>query len=171
LNCEGNFANALCPKLQGDPPLAGCIDNSKSNRRTIMLRNIALILVVAALVAGVSGCSKKVQLTIANHSDSSRSLQLTGPEETQTIGAVSAGGRLTYTLKIKNADLPAQCNLAAGPGSHQSFTVTEDSPDKWWFHITAEGQVAGPYGKKDIHTESDLEVDMEVQADIETIVD
>ena len=136
-----------------------------------MLRNIALILVVAVLVAGASGCSTKVRLTIANHSDSSRSLQLTGPEETQTIGAVSAGGKLTHILKIKNEDLPAQCNLAAGPGSRQSFMVTEDSPKKWWFHITAEGRVAGPYGKKDVHTESHLEADVEVQADVETIVD
>ena len=136
-----------------------------------MLRNIALFLVVAAMVAGVSGCSKKIQLTIANHSDSSRSLQLTGPEETRSIGAVSAGGSLSYILKIKNEDLPAQCDLAAGAGVHQGFMVTEDSPDKWWFHITAEGQITGPLGKDDVHTESHLEVDVEGSVSTETIVD
>jgi len=136
-----------------------------------MLRKTVMLLVALVLVAAVSGCSKKVRLTIANHSDMTRNLQLTDAEETHTIGAVSADGSLTYTLKIKNEDLPAQCSLSAGPGSSQSFMVTEDSPDKWWFHITADGKVAGPYGKKDVHTETELRTDMEIQADTETVVE
>ena len=68
------------------------------------------------------------------------------------FGSVSPGGSLSYKMSVKTADLPAQCSLAADRGSTQTFTVTEDSPGKWWFHIQQDGQVTGPGGRNDVFT-------------------
>jgi len=111
---------------------------------------------VAVLSAGLAaGCTKKVEITVFNHTDVSRTLQLTVPDETTTLGAIGPNGRLSTTLVVKTADLPASCNLSAGAGASQSFTVTEDSPSKWWFHVTRQGRLVGPYGKKDVHVETE----------------
>ncbi len=115
------------------------------------------LIAVASLFACVfvGGCTKKVQITIRNHSDVSRSVQLTVPDGTMPLGSVGPKSSLTSTLKVKTDDLPAPCNLSAGGGASQSFTVTDDSPSAWWFHITGEGRMAGPYGKNDVHTETE----------------
>ena len=126
------------------------------------------LLICAAMTVG---CTKKVKVTIANHSDISRSINLTVPDGTMVVGSVGAGSRLMHTLTVKTADLPAQCNYSAGPGGvSQSFTVTEDSPDKWWFHITAQGRMTGPYTKDDVHTETEDLGEIEVEVNTEMLV-
>ena len=136
------------------------------------MKTTGKIVVISMLVcvAMVAGCSKEIKVTIMNHSDQTRTLQLTVPDGTQTIGAVSPDGSLTYKMKIKNDDLPAQCNLSAGAGSSLSFTVTDDSPGKWWFHISNSGRITGPLGEKDVHTETEETVDIEIKVDSEMIV-
>jgi len=114
---------------------------------------IAIALLCAVVLVG--GCTKKVQITVMNHTDVSRPVQLTVPDGTMALGSVGPNSAMTSTLKVKTDDLPAPCNLSAGGSASQSFTVTEDSPSAWWFHITAEGRMAGPYGKNDVHTETE----------------
>jgi len=114
---------------------------------------IAVALLCSVVLVG--GCTKKVQVTVMNHTDVSRPVQLTVPDGTMVLGSVGPNSSLTSTLKVKTDDLPAPCNLSAGGGASQSFTVTEDSPSAWWFHITAEGRMAGPYGENDVHTETE----------------
>ena len=125
--------------------------------------------ILACLVLA-GGCTKKVQITVANHSEMTRTIQLSTPDETSTVGAVSPSGRLTTTLTVKTSDLPAQCRLSAGGSAQQSFIVTEDSPSKWWFHITKNGSLAGPYGEKDVHSESEQTIDVSVPAGRTTIL-
>lgn len=117
------------------------------------LPTILAILAAVCLIGG--GCAKQVEITVANHSDMSRSIQLTVPDETMTLGTVGAGGKLTSMLKVKNENLPAQCALSAGAGATTNFMVTANSPAKWWFHVTADGRLAGPYGKDDVHVETE----------------
>ncbi len=123
------------------------------------------VLVCAAMMVG---CTKKVEVTIANHSDHSRTVSLTVPDGTTTVGAVGAASSLTHTLAVKNEDLPAQCNYSAGAGSSQSFALTEDSPDRWWFHITKDGRITRPYTKEDTHVETEDrgEVELEVHREM-----
>ena len=83
-------------------------------------------------------------------------------DETMTVGAVSAGGKISTMLVVKAEDLPAQCSLSAGDGTQQSFMVTNDSPSKWWFHITKDGRLAGPYGKNDVQAETEQTLDATV---------
>jgi hypothetical protein len=111
-----------------------------------------LSLMTLAVLA--TGCDKKIQLTVANHSDISRTVQMSTPDETMNVGTVSPNGRMKTTLSVKTSDLPADCYLTAEGGAKQTFTVTEDSPSKWWFHISADGVLAGPYGKDDVHAET-----------------
>jgi len=120
-----------------------------------MKNRAVLSLIALAVGTAVGGCTKKIDITILNHTDASRTIQLTGPYETETLGAVGAHGRLSSTLAIKTSDLPASCNLSAGAGAQQSFRVTEDSPSAWWFHVTNTGRLAGPYGKHDVHVETE----------------
>lgn len=131
-------------------------------------RIIAAGLLVSVLL--VAGCDKKVQITVHNHTELTRTVQLSTPDETMTVGAIGPQGRLSTTLKVKSDDLPAQCHLSAGGGARQSFMVTEDSPSKWWFHITADGTMAGPYGKDDVHTETGQDADITVPAGQRMIV-
>jgi len=115
--------------------------------------NVILVALLAGTVLMV-GCVKKVKVTIMNHSPQPQTVQLTVPDGTMTVGTVSAGGSLSHTLKVKTEDLPAQCNYSI-TGSSLSFTVDEDSPGRWWFHITKDGRITGPYGKKDTHVETE----------------
>ena len=128
------------------------------------------ILALTACLAVAGGCTKKMDLTIYNHTDVTRTVQLSTPSETTTIGAVSAGSRLSTVLRLETKDLPAQCRLAAGPGAEQTFTVTEDSPSQWWFHINKDGKLVGPYGKHDVHAESETTTDVTLPAGHTTIV-
>ena len=114
---------------------------------------IAIALLSAAVCAG--GCTKTVKITIMNHTDVSRPVQLTVPDGTMTLGAVGPNSRMSSSLKVKKDDLPASCNLSAGSGASQSFTVTDESPSAWWFHVTADGKLVGPLGKNDVHTETE----------------
>jgi hypothetical protein len=108
---------------------------------------IAIALLSAAVCVG--GCTKTVKITIMNHTDVSRQIQLTVPDGTTTLGAVGPNSTMSSTLKVQTSDLPASCNLAAGAGASQSFTVTDDSPSAWWFDINPDGTLTGPFGKND----------------------
>ncbi|HHH76415.1 MAG TPA: hypothetical protein ENL03_05265 [Phycisphaerae bacterium] len=115
------------------------------------------ILVVALLaVAGFSaGCSKQITVTVYNHGASARDIKITVPQGTMNVGSASPdGGRIVRTLKIKNENLPAQCNLSAGFGASQSFTVDELTRDKLWFHISKDGAITGPLDKDSTHVET-----------------
>jgi len=131
----------------------------------------AMIVGLAVLMMLAGGCTKKVQLTIVNHSDVTRTIQVTTPEETMTLGQVGpSGGKLTSTVKVKTSDFPAQLHMSAGAGASTSFTVTEDSPSKWWFHISRTGALAGPYGEKDIHVETAEDAEIQVKSEPRMIV-
>jgi hypothetical protein len=134
--------------------------------------NLAKITGLSLLTLTVlaAGCNKKIQLTIANHSDVARTIQMSTPEETMNVGAVSPGGRMKTTLSVKTSDLPADCYLSAEGGAKQTFTVTEDSPSKWWFHVSADGTLAGPYGEKDVHAETTETTTITVPIGTRTVV-
>jgi len=136
-----------------------------------MKRIVAAVVVLAVLPLVVGGCTRKVELTIANHSDAARTIQVTTPDETMTLGQVSpGGGKLTHKISVKNSDLPAQCQISAGSGASTSFMVTEDSPAKLWFHISGTGALAGPYGQKDVHVETEERGTVEGRTQPEMIV-
>lgn len=122
---------------------------------------------VLACVVVMVGCSKKVDVTIYNHTSSSLNVRLTVPDGTMTVGSVGADSRLTHTLAIKDELLPAQCNYSAGPGSSQSFVVDKNTAGKLWFHINRRGQVTGPYGEDDVYTETERRgtIDVKVRTD------
>lgn len=129
------------------------------------------LLALTACLAVAGGCTKKIELTINNLSDTARPVQLSTPSETMTIGTVGpGGGRLSTVLKLETKDLPAQCRLAAGPGAEQTFAVTEDSPSKWWFRVTKDGKLAGPYGKYDEHVETEQTIDVTLPVKRTTVV-
>ncbi len=125
------------------------------------------VLVCAAMAVGC----KKIEVTIHNHSADAMSVRITVPDGTVPLGAVSAGGRLSHTIKINNEDLPAQCSVSAGVGNSQSFTVTEDTKDKLWFHITNKGRLTGPYTKQDVHVETEKRGHIEETVHQETVVE
>lgn len=130
------------------------------------------VLLAAVMVAALAtGCTKKVQLTVANYSDSARTVQLTVPEGTSTLGTVGPnGGRLTSMLTVKTSDLPADANLSAGSGASTNFPVTEDTAKRLWFRITQDGRLAGPYGKDDQHTETYLDTEIKTRSEGQMIV-
>jgi len=125
------------------------------------------VLVCAAMAVG---CTKKVNVTIYNHTTSSLGISLTVPDGTLTVGSVGAGSRLTHTLAVKTSDLPAQCTYSAGPGSSLSFTVDEDTKSKLWFHITRSGRLTGPYGKDDVHVETEKRGKINVKVRTEPVI-
>lgn len=125
--------------------------------------NATKLLLAALAVCAVlaTGCEKKMLVTVMNHSDLARTVTLSSPDETYTVGTVSANeGRQSTTFAVKNDDLPAQCRIGAGTGADLNFQVTKDTPDKLWFHITKDGRVTGPYRKDDIHTETEKTIDV-----------
>ena len=128
---------------------------------------LAVLLVGTVLMVG---CVKKVKVTIMNHSSQPQTVRLTVPDGTMTVGTVSARGSLSHTLKVKTEDLPAQCNYSI-TGSSLSFTVDEDSPGRWWFHITKDGRITGPYGKKDTHVETEHKGTIKVTVPGGTVVE
>jgi hypothetical protein len=129
------------------------------------------LLALTACLAVAGGCTKKIDLTINNLSEVARTVQLSTPSGTTTVGTVGpGGGRLSTVLRVETKELPAQCHLAAGAGAEQTFAVTEDSPSKWWFRITKDGKLAGPYGKHDEHVEADQTIDVTVPAGRTTIL-
>jgi hypothetical protein len=113
------------------------------------MNKLCLIAAVASL-ALMAGCEKKVQMTFVNHTDSPRTIQVSTPDETMTLGQVSPGGQLSHKVAIKTDDLPAQVNISAD-GASTNCMVTHHTPKAWWFHIEPSG-VAGPYGKDDVHS-------------------
>jgi hypothetical protein len=113
---------------------------------------LAIGLLCAAICLG--GCTKTVKITIMNHTDVARPVQLTVPDGTTQLGSVGPEGTLSSSMKIDTGDLPASCNLSVGTGASQSFTVTDDSPSMWWFHVTREGKLVGPLGKNDTNVET-----------------
>lgn len=129
-----------------------------------------LLIAVVGALGLASGCEKQIQVTIYNHSDEAKTIRVTTPEETTTVGNVGSAGRLTTVMKVKNSDLPGQCSLAAGPGPGLSFSVTQDSPSKWWFHVTKDGKVTGPYGRLDEHVNSEKTVDVKLPVERTMII-
>ncbi len=128
-----------------------------------------VVLTVLAMLGG--GCTKKVELTIMNHGDMARQVQVTTPAETLTLGSVGPnGGKLTGLVAIKASDLPAQVRLSAGAGASTSFMITEDTADRLWFHISRAGSLAGPYGKKDVHVETEKDADVTVKTEEKMVV-
>lgn len=133
-----------------------------------MYRTLTLTALCVALAS--TGCSKKMQLTVINHTDLARPVQLTVPHETMSVGTVGpGGGRLSTTVSVKEDDLPAQANLSAGTAT-SSFVISKHSPDAWWFHITADGKLAGPYGEDDVHVEAGVDTEVNVQGGSRMIV-
>jgi len=131
-----------------------------------MKRNMTLIL--AVLLAGglLAGCSKSVDLTVMNHTGSSNEISVTCPTTgTMPVGTVGPGGSLSYKVSVPNDDLPARCTLSAGPGISQAFTITPSTPGAYWFHITKAGSLAGPYGKDDVHTETNPTEEVNLRVD------
>jgi hypothetical protein len=121
--------------------------------------------------AVLAGCTKKIKVTIRNHTTSDKTVQLTVPDGTRTIGVVGKNSGMTHTLAVKKDDLPAQCHYAAGAGASVSFEVSDDSPDIWFFHITNDGKLAGPYGKNDVHTETENRGKVELRTGTQMIVE
>jgi len=122
-------------------------------------------------VAVLAGCTKKVKVTIRNHTNADKTVQLTVPDGTRTIGVVGKHSGLTHTLAVKKDDLPAQCHYAAGAGASVSFELSDDAPDEWFFHITNDGRLAGPYGKNDTHTETEDRGKIKVKTGTRMIVE
>lgn len=136
-----------------------------------MKRITVAIVALAVLPMLAGGCVKKVQLTIMNHGDTARDIQVTTPEETITLGTVGPnGGKLTGVVAINASDLPAQVRLSAGAGASTSFMVTEDTADELSFHISRTGALAGPYGKKDVHVETEQDADVTVKSEGKMVV-
>jgi len=131
---------------------------------------VAAALVLACVVTMV-GCTKKMTVTISNHSVHPRSISVTAPDGTMPVGAVSPNGRLTHTLAVKTEDLPAQCTYSAGAGASQSFTVSEDTKSKLWFRITKEGRLMGPYTADDVHVETEDRGTIQVTLPAGTVVE
>lgn len=130
-----------------------------------------LVVMSAMLCAAMAvGCTKKVTLTVYNHSPNALNVQLTVPDGTRALGAVSSGGRLTHTVTIKTDDLPSACNLSAGAGSSQSFTVDQDTQGKLWFHITGQGKMTGPYDKDSVHAETSEPDEIQIRSEPRMIV-
>ncbi|NBB95781.1 MAG: hypothetical protein GVY16_08575 [Planctomycetes bacterium] len=129
-----------------------------------------MCLLLAVCLVFVAGCDKKIALTIRNHSDMPRQVQMSDPYETMTVGTIGPEGVMRTTLRVKKDDLPAQCSLTAAGGVTETFRVNDDSPDKWWFHIGENGDIAGPYGKNDVHVESDQTIDVTTPVQQKTLV-
>ena len=134
------------------------------------MKKMSLLLVAALVATLATGCQKKVQLTIYNHTDSPKTVQLTVPDGTQTLGTVGPdGGYMTSKLVVKVSDLPAQARLSAD-GAATSFTVMDDSPGTWWFHIEP-GKIAGPMQRQDMYTPpAVLDADIKVKSEPRMIV-
>lgn len=131
-----------------------------------MKRITVVILALAVLPMLTLGCTKKVQLTIVNHAETARDIQVTTPEETLTLGSVGPnGGSLTGMIAIKSSDLPAQVRISAGAGANASFMVTEDTADRVWFHISRTGALSGPYNKRDVHVETEQDATITVKSE------
>ncbi|MCJ7544002.1 MAG: hypothetical protein MUP47_05455 [Phycisphaerae bacterium] len=136
-----------------------------------MRRMTVVVVALAVLPMLAGGCVKKVQLTIMNHGDTAREIQVTTPEETTTLGSVGPNeGQLTGLVAIKTSDFPAQVRLSAGGGATTSFMVTEDTADRLWFHISRSGAMAGPYGKQDVHVETEKDAEVTVKSEGKMVV-
>jgi hypothetical protein len=136
-----------------------------------MKRMLATIVVVAVLPMLAGGCVKKVQLTIWNHGDTARTIQVTGPEGTLEWGQVGPhDGRLSEVLAVKTSDLPAQVRISAGGGAATTFQVSEDTEDHLSFHISHTGELSGPYRDKDRYVEMKKESEITVKSEGKMVV-
>lgn len=128
-----------------------------------MKRASGTLLVAAVLCAvAAAGCQKKLDLTFVNHTGSVLPVKVTTPDAgTMQAGSVGpSGSRLRYSVRIRTEDLPATCTCTVGVAS-KTFTVTEDTKQKLWFHYTEKG-LAGPMDKDtpfvDVTKERDIKV-------------
>ena len=138
------------------------------------MRMTVRVVGLAALVCAVmlAGCTKKVRVTVYNHSESPMRVRVTVPDGTVQLGAVSAnGGRVSHVVKVKHEDFPAPCSASAGPGNMQRFEIDDDTPKKLWFHITTKGRLVGPYEKRDEHVEETIDTEIKVKSRARTVVD
>lgn len=106
-----------------------------------------VLVVLALCVMGATGCQKKLDLTFVNHTGRVLAVKVTTPDAgTMQAGSVGpSGSKLRYSVRIPAEDLPATCTCAVGIAS-KTFTVTEDTKQKLWFHYTEKG-LAGPMDK------------------------
>lgn len=132
------------------------------------MKRILLPILMAGLLVG--GCSKTIDMTFVNHGSNLETVTFMAPAGTETIGTVSPSGRLRYQAKLEGDDLPAECGLSLGHGPDLRFMVTESTPSAWWFHITGDGQLAGPYGPNDVHSETVMQAETTVRSPARTVV-
>ncbi len=131
----------------------------------------AALTVLLTAMAVTAGCSKEVTSTIINHTDNSLPVRLTLPQGTQSIGTVGADSSLKHKFKISGDDLPARCSYSAGAGLSTPFTVTEDSPDKVWFHISKTGQFVGPMTKDDTYVHDEQTGEIRIKSSGGTVIE
>ncbi|MFP4106618.1 MAG: hypothetical protein ACLFVU_11085 [Phycisphaerae bacterium] len=137
------------------------------------MQSIGKLAAGAILVSLVTlvGCDKKYNLTFVNHTDQSMEVKVTPPMgSTQTIGQIGAdGSQLNYSIKVNTDDMPATTSVKAGMMS-RSFTITEDTPGKLWFHIDDKG-IQGPLDKKTPYVNTSVKNRITLPAGSRTVVE
>ena len=104
----------------------------------------ALLVVVAICGLAATGCQKRVKITFVNSTDETLPVSVTTPSDgTITVGSIGGNSSLPYVVRIPTDDLPALCSAKVGLIGRKSFTISEDTKDKLWFHYTDKG-LAGP---------------------------
>ena len=128
-----------------------------------------MVLVLCAMTA--AGCQKKVQITFFNHTNSVLPVKVTTPEHgTVPVGSIAGNGsQIRYTVRIKTDLLPAQCACAMGLAS-KTFTITEDTPDRLWFHLTRKG-LAGPVDEGTTLIDAEKIIDVKTTIRTDTVVE
>ena len=114
----------------------------------------------ACLLAALAvvGCDKTVQLTVTNVTAQERSVELLSPERVNMGEVGPNGGKLPFTLKVDEEDLPATVAVQAGDKKLQ-FTLRKDSPDKLWIDI----QDDGIYGPRDAKTKVHIKREVQIK--------
>ena len=131
----------------------------------------ALLVVVALCGLAATGCQKKVRITFINHTDEVLPVTVTTPSEgTITFGSVPANSNLRCVVRIPTDDLPALCSAKVGLIGSKSFTISEDTKDKLWFHYTDKG-LAGPADEETDVTVTKPTGEIVVESEPTTIVE
>ena len=111
------------------------------------MRPVILTAAAVLLAAVLAGCSTTYDLTFTNITAQQRAVEMTTPEGPVSVGVVEPdGGKLRYSLKLDNDDLPATCVVKCGNDSRQ-FTLTRDTRTELWIDIRPDG-IFGPRDKK-----------------------
>ncbi len=114
------------------------------------IKHLTLVLpmVFVFQAAGLTGCSKTVEVTFTNIASTPVEVQLNGPGEgTGLLGSMGAGGgRIFAEVKVSKSSLPAHYAWNAGPFTG-GFVISKKSPKKLWI------DVGSGRGARDKHTE------------------